>query len=81
LASNRFDTIVIRLLSAAARVVGVFALIVGVGFLMSAWFGPNNRVAYLVVAALCIAIDIGICVARPITQSQIDSIRAGRRSD
>jgi disulfide bond formation protein DsbB len=81
LASNRFDTIVIRLLNVAARVVGVFTFVAGVGFLLSAWFGPNNRVGYLVVAALCIAIGMGIWVALPITQSQIDSIRAGWRSD
>jgi len=81
LASNRFDTIAIQLLNVAASVVGVFAFIVGIGFLLSAWFGPNNRVAYLVAAALSIAIGIGIWAARPITQSQIDSIRAGRRSD
>jgi hypothetical protein len=81
LAMNQFDRVAIQVLNVAARVIGVLAWIAGVGFLLSAWVSPDNRIAYVVVAAVCIAIGVGVWVARPFTQSQIDSIRAGRRSE
>ena len=80
MAWQHIDKLGIRVINVMARVFGVLACIVGLISLLSAWLLPGDRTWYLLGAALSLAIGIGVWIARPITQSQIDSIRNGRGS-
>ena len=75
--SRKFSPIVVRAINFAARVFGAGAVLVGVTFLLAAWLDPALRWLYLLVGLLCVAMGVGVWVARPLTLEQIDSSRGG----
>lgn len=81
MAWQQLDRFGIRVINVLARVFGVLACIVGLISLLSAWLFPRDRVAYVLGAAFGLAIGIATWMARPVTQSQLDSIRKGWGSD
>ena len=81
MAFKPLDSIAIRTINIGVRIFGVLACPVGLVFLLTAWFLQADRIIYGLIGALGIAMGIGAWVARPITQSQVDSIRGRSGSD
>jgi di/tricarboxylate transporter len=81
MALKQLDSLAIRVINIGVRTFGVLACFVGVAFLLSAWFTQSDRILFGLIGALCIAMGIAIWMARPITQSQIDSLRERSGSD
>jgi 1,4-dihydroxy-2-naphthoate octaprenyltransferase len=81
MAFKRLDPIAIRTLNVGARIFGGLACLVGAAFLLTACLLQADRIIYALIGVLCIAMGIAFWVVRPITQSQVDSIRERSGSD
>jgi hypothetical protein len=58
-----------------ARLFGVVALIVGMGFLVGAYTTANNRVMNSLIGCLALSIGIATLFAKPVTVEHIARIR------
>ncbi len=81
MALKQLDSMAIRVINIGVRTFGVLACFVGVVFLLTAWFTQSDRIVYALIGVLGIATGVAIWMARPMTQSQIDSLRERSGSD
>jgi hypothetical protein len=81
MALKQLDPIAIRVINIGARTFGVLACLVGVVFLLTAWFTQSDRILYGLIGVLSIVTGVAIWMARPLTQSQVDSLRRRSGSD
>jgi hypothetical protein len=78
---KRLDSIALRVINVGVRTFGVLAGFIGVGFLLTAWFIQSDRIMYGLIGVLTIATGVAIWIARPVSQSQINSLRERSGSD
>jgi len=79
--SSEFFRKYARIITVAARIFGIWSILVGTFFLLSAWASTSNRVPNVLVGLLAIAIGVGMLVARPVTVEQVQSIGKSMRND
>lgn len=63
-----------RVLTIAARFVGVWFLLGGVAFIVSAWVTPASRTMYALVGVFAVAVAVGLLTASPITEEHLRAI-------
>jgi hypothetical protein len=79
--SARFDNAWICALNVAARIFGTCFGVAGLTFLAVAALHSEHRVASVALGLFMVAVGIATWIARPITQSTVDSLRGNRGSD
>ncbi len=65
----------LKLLNFAARILGVFWVLGGVAFVISAFVSAEDRVLHFVIGAVVLLVGIGFVLVRPAQSDDVNKVR------